>query len=98
MMSYSDEPEVLIVGAGPTGLLLASELARLGVRPRIVERDEERPPGSRALAVSSRTLMLLDDLGLADEAIARGQPLTAVDARSDRTTVPGPDPRADHPT
>ncbi len=79
MPSSADRPGVLVVGAGPTGLLVAAELARRGVRTRIVERATLRPPGSRALAVSSRTLMLLDDLGLAAEAVRRGRPLRQVE-------------------
>jgi 2-polyprenyl-6-methoxyphenol hydroxylase-like FAD-dependent oxidoreductase len=56
-------PSVLVVGAGPTGLVLACELARRGVPFRIVDRAEKRVSESRALAVHSRSLEVLEDLG-----------------------------------
>ncbi|WP_261562258.1 FAD-dependent monooxygenase [Frankia tisae] len=80
MRSPGDRVGVLIVGGGPTGLLLAAELVRRGVPARVVDRTTApRPPGSRALAVSGRTLMLLDDLGLATEAVRRGHPLRQIE-------------------
>lgn len=66
--------DVLIVGAGPTGLMLAAQLERFGVRFRIVDRATDRARESRALAVQARTLELLDALGLADALVARGNP------------------------
>ena len=66
------EIDVLVVGAGPTGLLLAAELARHGVRPRLIERATSPSPHSKALAVHARTLELWDDLGVTPRALARG--------------------------
>ncbi|WP_320778422.1 FAD-dependent oxidoreductase [Streptomyces sp. CRN 30] len=67
--------DVIVVGAGPTGLLLAGDLAAAGVDVTLVER---RPPGisnlSRAFAVHARTLEQLDARGLADELEAIGRP------------------------
>ncbi len=63
---------VLITGAGPTGLVLATELARRGVSCRIIEKRPTRSTRSKALAVHARTLELLDLLGLADEFVQRG--------------------------
>ena len=63
---------VLITGAGPTGLVLATELARRGVSCRIIEKRPTRSTRSKALAVHARTLELLDLLGLADEFVRRG--------------------------
>ena len=51
---------IVVVGAGPTGLTAAMELSRFGVPVRIVERRTRRDETSRALAVQSRTLELLD--------------------------------------
>lgn len=64
--------EVLIVGAGPTGLTLAVCLERYGIRTRLVDRLEGASPLSRAIVVQARTLELFDDLGLVDAALARG--------------------------
>ncbi len=66
------EPEVLIVGAGPTGLVLALGLARQGVPFRLVERHAGPGEASRAMAVQARTLELYRQLGFADEVVRRG--------------------------
>src|SRR5712692_6796485 len=65
--------EVLIIGAGPTGLVLALWLARLGVRVRIIDKTTEPGTTSRAVAVQARTLELYSQIGLADEVVARGR-------------------------
>ena len=65
--------EVLVVGAGPTGLTMAAQLHAHGVRLRVVERRHERR-ASRAFVVHPRTLELLAPLGLAERLIARGDP------------------------
>jgi 2-polyprenyl-6-methoxyphenol hydroxylase-like FAD-dependent oxidoreductase len=69
--SRADVP-VLIVGAGPTGLVLALWLTRLGVRVRIIDRTAEPGTTSRALAVQARTLEFYRQVGLADAVIAGG--------------------------
>jgi 2-polyprenyl-6-methoxyphenol hydroxylase-like FAD-dependent oxidoreductase len=71
-------PQVLIVGAGPTGLSLALWLARAGVRSRVIERELEPPRTSRAIAVQARTLEFYRQLGIAHEAIERGRTLDAL--------------------
>jgi 2-polyprenyl-6-methoxyphenol hydroxylase-like FAD-dependent oxidoreductase len=70
--------DVFIVGAGPTGLLLALVLARLGVSVRVVDKTAGPGTTSRALAVQARTLELYHQLDLADEAIRRGLVLDGV--------------------
>lgn len=70
-------PDVLIVGAGPTGLVLALSLTRLGVAVRIIDRNPEPSTTSRALAVQARTLEFYHQLGLADSVLARGRRITA---------------------
>jgi 2-polyprenyl-6-methoxyphenol hydroxylase-like FAD-dependent oxidoreductase len=67
--------DVLIVGAGPTGLLLAGDLAAAGVSVTVIERREGESNLSRAFAVHARTLEMLDARGLADELIRTGQRL-----------------------
>ena len=66
--------EVVIVGGGPTGLMLAGELALAGVDVAIVERRESQElKGSRAGGLASRTLELLDQRGIADRFVSEGQ-------------------------
>ena len=72
------DTDVLIVGAGPTGLVLALWLMRLGVRVRIIDKTVEPGTTSRALAVQARTLELYNQVGLADAVIARGRKMIAV--------------------
>ncbi|MGW7417276.1 FAD-dependent monooxygenase [Streptomyces sp. NPDC054863] len=67
------ETEVLVVGAGPTGLLLAAELALAGVRTDVVERRTRPQRNSRALNLHPRSLELLDQRGLADRFLAAGR-------------------------
>ncbi|KWX67183.1 FAD-dependent oxidoreductase [Mycobacterium sp. NAZ190054] len=64
--------DVLVVGAGPTGLTAALELSRLGVSVRIVDRAEAPSPESRALAVQARTLELLRVRGVGEQMLALG--------------------------
>jgi FAD binding domain len=64
-----------VVGAGPTGLTMAIELARRGVVVRLIERLAKPPPTSRALLVQPRTLELFDDMGVIDAALAAGRPV-----------------------
>ncbi|WP_078966228.1 FAD-dependent monooxygenase [Streptomyces sp. WM6378] len=65
--------DVLIVGAGPTGLTLAIDLARRGVPALLVEKADRLFPGSRGKGIQPRTLELLDDLGLAETALRAGR-------------------------
>jgi 2-polyprenyl-6-methoxyphenol hydroxylase-like FAD-dependent oxidoreductase len=64
--------EVLISGAGPTGLVLALWLARQGVSVRIVDKTAAPGTTSRAVAVQARTLELYRQIGLADEVVRAG--------------------------
>lgn len=64
--------DVLIAGAGPTGLVLALWLARQGIKVRIIDRNTQPGQTSRAMAVQARTLELYRQLGLADAVIAAG--------------------------
>jgi 2-polyprenyl-6-methoxyphenol hydroxylase-like FAD-dependent oxidoreductase len=66
--------DVLIVGAGPTGLMLANQLGRRGVRTMIIDRHSGPAQQSRAMAVHARTLEIYSQLGLAERAIELGRP------------------------
>jgi 2-polyprenyl-6-methoxyphenol hydroxylase-like FAD-dependent oxidoreductase len=66
------ETQILIVGAGPTGLVMALWLAKLGVRFRIIEKHSGPGQTSRAMAVHARTLEFYRQLGFADEAVRAG--------------------------
>jgi len=70
--------EVLIVGAGPTGLVLALWLARLGVRVRIIDKTAEAGTTSRALAVQARTLEFYRQMGLAEDVVEQAHRVQAV--------------------
>jgi hypothetical protein len=70
--------DVLIVGAGPTRLVLALWLTKLGAKIRIVDKTAKPGTTSRALAVHARTLELYRQLGLADTVVARGHRVPAV--------------------
>src|SRR6202140_3379786 len=63
--------DVLIIGAGPTGLVLALWLTKLGVKVRIIDKTAEPGTTSRALAVQARTLELYRQLDLTEAVVAR---------------------------
>lgn len=64
--------DVLIVGAGPTGLVLALWLAKLGIKVRIIDKSVAPGTTSRALGIQARTLELYRQLDLADAVVAAG--------------------------
>ncbi|MFE5918069.1 monooxygenase [Streptomyces sp. NPDC056468] len=65
--------DVIVVGAGPTGLMLACELALAGVRTRILERRTEAQRDSRALSLHPRSVELMDQRGLLDRFLRLGR-------------------------
>ena len=69
--------DVLVVGAGPTGLAIALWLTALGVRMRMIDKTTEPGTTSRALAVQVRTLELYDHIGLARDIVERGRRFVA---------------------
>lgn len=74
----SGSPQVLIVGAGPTGLAAALFLTRQGVAVRIVDAAPVPEPTSRALGVNPRTLDLLEESGVTARILAEAQPIRAL--------------------
>lgn len=73
-----ERPDVLVVGAGPTGLSLALAACDHGARVRVVERREHTWRPSRALIVHPRTLEVLRPFGVCDELAASGAPAPSV--------------------
>jgi len=67
------DTDVLIVGAGPTGLMLANQLARRGVRSMIIDRHAGPAQQTRALGVHARTMEIYAQLGIAGRALERGR-------------------------
>ena len=74
-----NKTDVLVVGAGPTGLLAANELARHGVSCRIVEKRLHRAKESRALGIHARTMEIMDMLNLSDQFMKHGYISTTID-------------------
>ena len=68
------DTDVLIVGAGPTGLMLANQLARRGVRAQIIDRHAGPARETRALGVQARTLEIYAHLGIVGRALELGKP------------------------
>jgi 2-polyprenyl-6-methoxyphenol hydroxylase-like FAD-dependent oxidoreductase len=70
--------DVLVVGAGPVGLTMAGELARYGVRCRIIDKAAAPPVTSRALAIFPRTLEVFQMMGVVDLVVGVGHQLSGV--------------------
>src|SRR5688572_3030409 len=77
-MFHHPEPEVLVVGAGPVGLVAALFLQQHGVRVEIVDMHQRTTQHSYALAIHPRTLRILDDAGLSEGLIGAGHKVTKV--------------------
>lgn len=72
------DTQVLIAGAGPTGLVLALWLTRLGISVRIIDKTAEAGTTSRALAVQSRTLEFYRQIGVADAVVDGGVTIAGI--------------------
>jgi 2-polyprenyl-6-methoxyphenol hydroxylase-like FAD-dependent oxidoreductase len=67
------DTDVLVVGAGPTGLMLANQLVRRGIRTLIIDRHAAPSTETRALGVQARTLEIYSQLGIVDRALELGK-------------------------
>lgn len=77
--SANENADVLIVGAGPTGLTMACELLRHGITPRIIDKALAPTNKSKAFAIHARTLELLDNMGIAETFLNHGNICNAFD-------------------
>jgi 2-polyprenyl-6-methoxyphenol hydroxylase-like FAD-dependent oxidoreductase len=101
MPASAPTTQVLIVGSGPTGLTLACDLARRSIDVRIIEKSTGFPRSSRAKGPNSRSLEVLEDLGVVDRVLAAGSAplpmrkyrngLPVADADPFETSRPTPD-------
>ncbi|MEU1122932.1 FAD-dependent oxidoreductase [Streptomyces sp. NPDC005899] len=87
--------DVLIVGAGPTGLTLACDLARRGIAVRVLDRSPEHPRSSRSKGPNARSLEVLEDLGVVDAVLAAGSAPLPMRKYRDGLPVTETDPYAD---
>lgn len=86
------QKDVLVVGAGPTGLTAAIECLRHGLSVRLIDRRAQREEGSKALVVHARTMEAFHAMGVADDIRSAGLPFSALnvfpDARPPAIRVP----------
>jgi 2-polyprenyl-6-methoxyphenol hydroxylase-like FAD-dependent oxidoreductase len=78
-MTHQTDVDVLIIGAGPTGLTLACLLAQFEVSFRIIDKNKTITEKSKALGVQARTLELFEQLGIAEKAVSMGYPAKGMD-------------------
>ncbi len=71
-MSQKNDISVLIVGAGPSGLMAAAQLMTRGINFRIIEKNEHASSKSKALGIQARTLEVFQQMGVLDAALANG--------------------------
>jgi 2-polyprenyl-6-methoxyphenol hydroxylase-like FAD-dependent oxidoreductase len=71
-MGTAQNPAVIVVGAGPVGLVAACDLARRGIRVRVIDKLAQPTAESRAIAIHARSCDMLDRMGVLDDLIATG--------------------------
>lgn len=74
----NEPPHVLVVGAGPVGLAMATELYRQGISCRVIDRAAGPSTKSKAVSLHSRTLEIFESMGMIEGALARGRRLTGL--------------------
>jgi 2-polyprenyl-6-methoxyphenol hydroxylase-like FAD-dependent oxidoreductase len=79
-MNIASNIDILIVGAGPTGLMMACQLAIHNISFRIIDKTEDHTTQSRALVIQARSVEILDQMEIADKAIRQGKIAKAIGA------------------
>ncbi|MBK0378038.1 FAD-dependent monooxygenase [Mucilaginibacter segetis] len=74
MLALPSETKVLIVGAGPSGLMMAAQLLRYGIQPLIIDGKQGPTNHSKALAVQARSLEIYRQMGIVEGALTDGKP------------------------
>lgn len=77
-MEAAENIDVLIVGAGPAGLMMAAQLLRFGIQPMIIDRKSGPDQKTKAIAIQARSLEYFDQLGLAEKLLQTGIPIQTV--------------------
>src|SRR5690606_16273102 len=85
MGSAGKHTEVLIVGAGPAGLMMAAQLLRHGIRPTIIDQRTGPDKRSKALVLQGRTLEFFRQLGLANQVMAHGTACEGIQIQEGKT-------------
>ncbi|MEO8574547.1 MAG: FAD-dependent monooxygenase, partial [Pyrinomonadaceae bacterium] len=72
-MSTTTKTDVIVIGAGPTGLAIACQLIRYGIDFVIIDSKETTTPHSKAIGVQARTLEIYEQMGLAEKLVDIGR-------------------------
>ena len=67
------DTDVIIVGAGPTGLMLACQLSRFGINFRIIDKERERTQESRAIGIQAKSMEIFQNLNIVDQFIKKAK-------------------------
>jgi 2-polyprenyl-6-methoxyphenol hydroxylase-like FAD-dependent oxidoreductase len=86
MQITETETKVLIVGAGPSGLMMAGQLLRYGIQPMIIDNKQGPTTHSNALAVQARSLEIYRQMGLTDKIVPNGKPAEGLTFNQDGKT------------
>ncbi|MGA7128849.1 MAG: FAD-dependent oxidoreductase [Chthoniobacterales bacterium] len=84
------QTDILVIGAGPSGLFVAGELARHGIEVRLVEKDVQRHRQARATAIQPGTLEILDSVDLLSPFLEAAEAIAALDRHLASYLIPDP--------